>query len=162
MKLILFDTETTSLNAKYGQICQLSYILTDTKTNQSLGKNFFFQVSKVDPETEKVHGYSVDKLCILSGGKRFIELAAEIDRDFQADRFIGHNIDFDEKFLNTEFIRAKIPLKPRTKFCTMKAFTKFCAIYGPYGLKYPKLSDLVNALSIKQRPNPSVCKRTFW
>ena len=44
MKLLFFDTETTSV--KPGHICQLSYITVDTTTKPqtTIGKNFFFVI----------------------------------------------------------------------------------------------------------------------
>ena len=57
MKLLFFDTETTSV--KPGHICQLSYITVDTTTKpqRTIGKNFFFTVDEMDPGAEEVHGF---------------------------------------------------------------------------------------------------------
>lgn len=48
MKLLIFDTETTSL--KPGHICQLSYITINasTKPQKTEGKNIFFAVDEMD------------------------------------------------------------------------------------------------------------------
>ena len=53
MKLLFFDTETTSV--KPGHICQLSYITVDTTTKPqtTIGKNFFFTVDEMDPVLKK-------------------------------------------------------------------------------------------------------------
>ena len=74
MKLLVFDTETTSI--KPGQICQLSYITIDTATKpqKTEGKNIFFTVDEMDPNAEAVHGFSLEKLYDLSGGMYFEDL----------------------------------------------------------------------------------------
>ena len=55
MKLLFFDTETTSIRP--GHICQLSYITVDTSTKPQTtkGKNFFFTVDEMDEGAEAVH-----------------------------------------------------------------------------------------------------------
>lgn len=99
MKLLVFDTETTSL--KPGQICQLSYITIDssTKPQKTTGHNFFFAVEEVDPAAEAVHGFSAEKLYELSNGKYFEDSIEEFLKDFEeADFLIGHNVNFDIRF----------------------------------------------------------------
>lgn len=53
MKLLFFDTETTSVRP--GHICQLSYITVDTSTKPqtTTGKNFFFTVDEMDPASRR-------------------------------------------------------------------------------------------------------------
>ena len=73
MKLLFFDTETTSVRP--GHICQLSYITVDTSTKPqtTIGKNFFFTVDEMDPAAQEVHGFSLEKLYELSNGLEFLE-----------------------------------------------------------------------------------------
>ena len=68
MKLLFFDTETTSV--KPGNICQLSYITVDTSTKPqtTIGKNFFFTVDEMDEGAEAIHGFSLEKIYELSDG----------------------------------------------------------------------------------------------
>jgi DNA polymerase III epsilon subunit-like protein len=51
---------------------------------------------------------------------------------------------FDAKILAAEFLRAGLPkITPaRQRVCTMLTSTKFCALPGPYGTKWPKLAEL--------------------
>lgn len=53
-------------------------------------------------------------------------------------------MSFDEKIIGSEFLRNgmqnSIPAK--NKICTMQRTTYFCSIDGPYGYKWPKLSEL--------------------
>ena len=103
MKLLFFDTETTSV--KPGHICQLSYITVDTTTKPqtTIGKNFFFTVDEMDPGAEEVHGFSLEKLYELSEGMEFLDQLQDFMKDFfDADFVIGHNVQFDIKFLKHE------------------------------------------------------------
>ena len=105
MKLLFFDTETTGV--KPGSICQLSYILVDTSTKpqKTIGKNIFFTVDEMEPEAERIHGFSLEKLYELSEGMYFEDLYADFINDFlEADFIIGHNVQFDIKFLKHELL----------------------------------------------------------
>jgi DNA polymerase III epsilon subunit-like protein len=53
-------------------------------------------------------------------------------------------MSFDEKILGAEFLRMgmKNPIPSKQKICTMESTTNFCALHGPYGYKWPKLSEL--------------------
>ena len=103
MKLLFFDTETTSI--KPGSICQLSYITVDAsaKPQVTIGKNFFFTVEEMDPSAEQVHGFSLEKLYNLSEGQYFEDLVMDFIDDFKnSDFIIGHNVNFDIRFLKHE------------------------------------------------------------
>ena len=76
--ILFFDTETTGLFP--GRIIQLSYIMTDGET--TIAKNFFFGVSFIEPSATKVHGFTVEKIQKLSGGKTFSCDIDEIYDDF--------------------------------------------------------------------------------
>ena len=68
----------------------------------------------------------------------FHELVAE------AEVLVAHNISFDEKIVGAEFLRNGMEniIVPKKRICTMQSTTDFCAIPGPYGNKWPKLSEL--------------------
>jgi len=53
-------------------------------------------------------------------------------------------MSFDEKIVGAEFLRNGMPniIQSKSKICTMERTTNFCAIDGPYGYKWPKLSEL--------------------
>lgn len=62
----------------------------------------------------------------------------------KSEIIIAHNMDFDEKIIGAEFLRTgiKTVLFNKQRFCTMKTTTRLCQINGPYGYKWPKLSEL--------------------
>ena len=53
-------------------------------------------------------------------------------------------MSFDEKIMGAEFLRNRMQdsIASKRKICTMQRSTNFCAIDGPYGYKWPKLSEL--------------------
>ncbi len=138
--IIYLDTETSGLRP--GQICQLSYVMQDK--NGVKAKNFFFTVDSVEYGALMVHGFSVEKLKVLSGGKRFIERVDEIKLDLEnADLVVAHNLSFDMMFLRAEFERLGVPLYIKNEFCSMKNMTPVCKLTGRrLGYKYPKLSEM--------------------
>ena len=157
MKLLFFDTETTSV--KPGHICQLSYITVDTSTKPqtTIGKNFFFTVDEMDPSAQEVHGFSLEKLYELSNGLEFLEqLQYFISDFFNADFVIGHNVQFDVKFLKHEIDSLyeagmiDCSWKPKKTFCTMSYYKNICQIPSPNGngIKNPKLSEVIKFLGI--------------
>lgn len=148
MKILFFDTETTSLNP--GKICQLSYIVQDNKN--VTGKNYFFKVDSVDPRAEEVHGLSVEKLNKLSKGKVFADHVKSIYKDFaEADLIVGHNVTFDVKFIKAEFERQGMKFEPKEQFCTMKHFKPIMCLPSKNGYKFPKLIELSEFLGISSR-----------
>ena len=150
MKLLFFDTETTGV--KPGSICQLSYILVDTSTKpqKTIGKNIFFTVDEMEPEAERIHGFSLEKLYELSEGMYFEDLYADFINDFlEADFIIGHNVQFDIKFLKHELLGLGEFFEPNNVFCTMKYYKDICKILRPTGdYKNHKLEEVIKHLNI--------------
>lgn len=146
MKKIFLDTETSGF--KPGSICQLTYTITlDDKVE--VAKNFFLSCDYIDPGAEKVHGFSVEKLKILSGGKCFKDIAEEVAEDLKDGIFIAHNVNFDIDFVKTEIERAGYAFNINDKFCTMEYFTDILKLKGKYGKhKWPKLEECMNFLQI--------------
>lgn len=147
MKKIFLDTETTGF--KPGQICQLTYTITiDDKVESA--KNFFLSCDYVDPGAEKIHGFSVERLKKLSGGRTFKDIAKEVATDLQDGIFIAHNVNFDIDFVKTEIERASYPFIIAGQFCTMKYFENIIKLKGKYKGKYkwPRLEETMQFLNI--------------
>lgn len=145
--IIYFDTETTGLRP--GKICQLSYII-QTK-EKIIPKNFFFKVDYIEPSAIAVHGFTPEKLNILSGGKIFEDFAEEIKNDFSsADLIVAHNFNFDQMFMCAEFTYIYDTFKFKDSFCSMKKFTPICRLTRSDNVryKYPKLCELCEYLDI--------------
>ena len=152
MRMIFFDTETTGIRP--GNICQLSYILVDTtyKPTKTIGKNIFFTVDYIEPSAQDVHGFSVDALFKLSNGKTFEDSHEDFIDDFlTADILIGHNVNFDIKFLTHELESCGHGLTPSHTFCTMKYYKDICKLLTSRGgYKNPKLSETIKFLNLNE------------
>lgn len=155
--IIYLDTETTGLCP--GEICQLSYVIQEK--GKFTAKNFFFSVEYVEPSAEAVHGFSVERLEKLSGGKNFSAFIDEIESDFtKADCLVAHNKSFDFNFLLKEFSRCGRTLEINDSFCSMKSTVGLCKLSRPNsrGYKYPKLIELCDKLGITQQDIAKACQ----
>ena len=145
--ILFFDTETTGLVP--GRIIQLSYIMqTETETT---AKNFFFAVEYVEPSAVKVHGFTPEKLAVLSNGHTFSSDIDEIYDDFaKADLIVAHNVKFDINFMIAEFCYQDRRFRYNEEFDTMKFFTSVMKLprENHKGYKYPKLSELIEYLDL--------------
>lgn len=88
-----------------------------------------------------------------------------------ADYLVAHNMSFDEKIVGAEYLRSQMNncLSSKRKICTMENTTNFCAISGPYGYKWPKLSELYFKLfgtNLEEAHNAAVdisaTAKCFW
>ena len=163
MKLLFFDTETTSI--KPGSICQLSYITVDAsvKPQVTTGKNFFFTVDEMEPSAEEIHGFSLEKLYELSNGQYFEDLVPDFYDDFvNADFLIGHNVNFDVRFLKHELISLGEDFNPKNVFCTMAYYRDICKIKKANGeIKNPKLSEVIDWLNISAEKIAETSEKLF-
>ena len=163
MKLLFFDTETTSI--KPGSICQLSYITVDAgvKPQITTGKNFFFTVDEMDPSAQEIHGFSLEKLYELSNGQYFEDLVPDFFDDFvNADFVIGHNVNFDVRFLRHELSSLGEDFNPKNVFCTMAYYRDICKIKKANGeIKNPKLSEVIDWLNISTEKIAETSEKLF-
>ena len=163
MKLLFFDTETTSI--KPGSICQLSYITVDADVKPQItqGKNFFFTVDEMDPSAEEIHGFSLEKLYDLSNGQYFEDLAFDFINDFKnADFLIGHNVNFDVRFLKHELFTLGEYFEPKNIFCTMAYYKEICKIPKANGeIKNPKLSEVIDFLHVTPNKIAETSEKLF-
>ena len=182
-RLFFFDTETTGLPRNWKapveavdnwpRMIQLAWILTDEAGNELASANRIIrpQGFVIPPDASRIHGITNDR-AIAEG----IDLAEAVQEALpsiqEAEILIGHNISFDEMILGAECIRLGLPLpyRSKTRRCTMKESTQFCAIPGRMGdYKYPNLSELYRKLFNKSFQNAHdaladvrACKAAFF
>jgi DNA polymerase III epsilon subunit-like protein len=101
----------------------------------------------IPPDATRVHGITTDRATREGVAlKQALEaFSAAADTSTLA---IAHNLDFDEKVLAAEFLRAglKDPLPRLSRLCTMRAATDHCQLPGRYGYKWPTLEELYRHL----------------
>lgn len=159
-QMLFFDTETTGLRP--GNICQLSYIITNGEDVEP--HNYFFKVDYIEPGAERIHGLSVRKLAALSNNRIFKDSFKEIREDFEnAELLIGHNISFDLNFMKSEFSSCGHNYSYNESLCTMRYFTEICKIpkANGSGFKFPKLEELIIFFGIKNKEIISKTEEIF-
>ncbi len=152
---LFFDTETTGLPRNWKapltdlnnwpRMVQLAFMYFDEEgTLISEGDFIIKPIGFTIPlDASRIHGITTERairegLPLETVLQQFHALVA------QTDTLVAHNISFDEKIIGAEFLRCHMPnsLNGKRKICTMDSTTNFCAINGPYGYKWPKLSEL--------------------
>ena len=152
---LFFDTETTGLPRSWKapvtdinnwpRLVQLAYLYYDKNGNKISGGDFIIKPEgfTIPLDSSRIHGISTERA--LAEGKPLINVLQDSQSFIsEAEVLVAHNISFDEKIVGAEFLRAgmKNSIPSKNKICTMQSTTNFCAINGPYGYKWPKLSEL--------------------
>jgi DNA polymerase III epsilon subunit-like protein len=152
---LFFDTETTGLPKSWKapvtdlnnwpRLVQLAFLLYDNNGNKISSGDFIIKPEgfTIPSNASRVHGITTERA--LREGEQLSAVLIQFDGLIQqADWLVAHNMSFDEKILGAEFLRNKMnnPIPNKSKICTMEKTTIFCAINGPYGYKWPKLSEL--------------------
>lgn len=150
-KIVYLDTETTGL--KPGQIAQLSYLVEEDK-KITKAYNQYFKVDSMDEGASNVTGLTVEKCEKYSGGKVFEDDKAEILEDFKDATLVGHNINFDLRFIQEEFLRAGIYFEVHDKYDTMSSLRdiiKLPSMGKRGGYKPPKLGEAADYANISNQ-----------
>ncbi|MCK5170842.1 MAG: 3'-5' exonuclease [Bacteroidales bacterium] len=152
---LFFDTETTGLPRNWKapvtdlnnwpRMIQIAWILCDNKGNRIESDDFIIKPEnfKIPLDAAKVHGISTERA--INDGEDLEKVLITFNELVgQADYIVAHNISFDEKILGAELLRKGIrsDFGKKRKLCTMHASTDYCKLSGPYGYKWPKLSEL--------------------
>ena len=132
------------------RLVQLAWSLYDPEGNHWESYSYVIKpVGFVIPEeATRIHRISQDKA--LTEGVE-INLALEhFLKDAKSVAYlVAHNIDFDEKILGSELLRAKLsnPFVQAMKICTMRSSAGVCKIdNGRGGYKWPNLTELYRHL----------------
>jgi DNA polymerase III epsilon subunit-like protein len=152
---LFFDTETTGLPrnwrapvtdlGNWPRLVQLAWLLYDKKGGKIRGGNFIIKPEgfTVPSEASRIHGISTERA--QSEGLDLQGVLKDFaDRISRVDYIVAHNMSFDEKIVGAEFLRKKMVniIPDKIRICTMQSSTDYCALDGPYGYKWPKLSEL--------------------
>ncbi len=155
MNILTFDTETSGKcdfkaapNAP-GQprLVQLGAILSDENGRVFGEINLIVKPEgfEIPVEASNIHGitteialkYGLKLQTVLGMFKTFLD---------RADLLVAHNFDYDKLVMRGEYIRnAMVEVSDRIatgkSYCTMKASTDILQLPGPYGNKWPKLTE---------------------
>jgi DNA polymerase III epsilon subunit-like protein len=152
---LFFDTETTGLPKNWKapvsdlnnwpRLVQLAFLHYDENGNKIDGREYIIRPEgfTIPAEASRIHGITTEK-AEREGHDLKVVLKEFYDYVGQAEYLVAHNMSFDEKILGAELLRNGMPncILSKMKICTMQGSTDFCRIEGPYGYKWPKLSEL--------------------
>ncbi len=108
MRHVAVDVETTGLNAKGGDRV-ISIGCVELLERQFTGRTFHRLVDpqrSIPPESSRVHGITGEQ---VQGQPLFADLAEEFLEFVRDAHLLGHNLEFDQGFLDEELRRAKLP-----------------------------------------------------
>lgn len=156
---LFFDTETTGLpknwkasvteTHNWPRLVQLAWLVYDTKGELLSEGNYIIKPDgfSIPSDATRIHGISHE--WALREGLPLLNVLEEFQTKLKdITTIVAHNMSFDEKIVGAEFFRNNIPniLDRKEKICTMLSSTEYCALNGPYGYKWPKLSELHHKL----------------
>ncbi len=152
---LFFDTETTGLPKNWKapvsdlknwpRLVQLAFLMYDNEGNQVAAGDYIIKPEgfTIPIDSSKIHGITTQQA--IAEGQTLLMVLQEFQTMIdQANYLVAHNMSYDEKIMGAEFLRNAMPdiVAKKKKICTMQSTTDFCAIQGPYGYKWPKLSEL--------------------
>ena len=152
---LFFDTETTGLPRNWKapvtevnnwpRLVQLAFIFYDRNGNKITDGNHIVKSEgfTIPVEASRIHGITTERA--IQEGRPLLTVLQEFQSLInQAEVLVAHNINFDEKIVGAEFLRNRMQnsVALKRKICTMQSTNNFCALDGPYGYKWPKLSEL--------------------
>lgn len=152
---LFFDTETTGLPRSWNapvtaldnwpRLVQLAYMAYDGDGGLIAAVDTIIkpQGFTIPVESSRIHGITTERA--LAEGRDLVSVLRDFKALLDPARYlVAHNMSFDEKILGAEFLRNGLPDIPAAKYkiCTMHSTTEFCAIPGPRGYKWPKLTEL--------------------
>lgn len=151
---------------------QIAWLVFDKEGNQMEQHDFIIKPEgfKIPHDAVRVHGISHEQ-AVAEGVPLVPVLHQFAEAINKATSLVAHNINFDANVVGAEFIRHDIPnrLFQTPHICTMKSSTDFCKIRGPYGFKWPSLSELHQKLfhaDFKEAHNATVdvqvCANCFF
>lgn len=150
-----FDTETTGIPRNYKapvsdlrnwpRLVQIAWLLTDEEANEVESVEYLVKPDgfTIPKGATRIHGITTEMAAQNGVDLKFI-LDTFTSNIKKASMLVAHNIQFDEKILGAEFLRAGVPdpFKSTSRKCTMQAGTNYCRLPGPYGYKWPSLQEL--------------------
>lgn len=152
---LFFDTETTGLprnwkapvsdTDNWPRMVQLAWLVYDSQGQRQAAQNFIIRSEgyTIPKAASDLHGITT-AVATETGTDLQDVLTLFVDQVRAAECLVAHNMSFDERIVGAELIRKEMSseLFERERICTMQAATDFCALSGPYGYKWPKLSEL--------------------
>lgn len=156
---LFFDTETTGIPKNYKapasdlknwpRLVQIAWMVADAKGNEIASTEHIVKPNgfTIPADAAKIHGITTE-IALQKGLDVRVILDAIVIDIGKASALIAHNVQFDEKILGSELIRAGYfnHVEAKQRKCTMQSATNFCRLPGPYGYKWPTLQEIYKKL----------------
>ncbi len=108
MREIIFDTETTGLDANSDRIIEIGAV--ELVNRFSTGRTFHVYINpqgkEIHADAQRVHGIS---MADLADKPPFQDIADQFAEFVEGAKLIAHNASFDIGFINAEFARLDLP-----------------------------------------------------
>ncbi|THF57038.1 DNA polymerase III subunit epsilon [Ollibium composti] len=133
MREIIFDTETTGLDAREDRIIELGCVELDNRF--PTGRTFHHYINPqgraINPEAQAVHGIGAEQLV---GKPTFGDLAEKFLAFIDGAKLVAHNAGFDMGFINAEFARLGHPAVSQERVVDTLALARRKHPMGPNSL----------------------------
>ena len=154
MKILFFDTETTGLPKDFNapievvenwpRLVQLGWLVFSIDEELILRKErtVFPDGFLIPKPSVNIHGITTEQA--KSTGIDIQHLLKEFKKDVDnCDLIVAHNLEFDEKIIDSEFIRLEESpiLRTKQKLCIMKESVDYCS-KNAINTKWPSLEEL--------------------
>jgi len=156
-KIVVFDTETSGLNAGTNVILSISWQVLDNKLCKISEKTYYFDwpddERRITDEAIYVNGLTKERLAELGTSDKALALQDFADVITDADLLVAHNGGFDARFIKADAIEAGVIISFQNKelWDTMHRMTYYCTIpRGRNEYKWPRLLELADKLRIRQ------------
>ena len=158
MKAFVFDTETTGLTVRNGNLDEQPYVVQFAWILGEVDKvNGFVEIDRIDVKvkpripipfaaSQVHHIYDVDVADAPYVGEVIDQFLRFLNT---TDIVVGHNIEYDEEVIRSELKRLGRDgdYQPIKTICTMRGSTDYCKLQGRgFSFKPPKLSELYKHL----------------
>lgn len=156
-KIVVFDTETSGLNAGTHVILSISWQVLDNKLRKISEKTYYFDwpsdERRITDEAIYVNGLTKERLAELGTSDKAEALQEFADVITDADLLVAHNGGFDIQFIKADAVEVgvRISFQDKELWDTMHSMTNYCKIpLSRYEYKWPRLSELADKLKIRQ------------
>ena len=101
----------------------------------------------IPPEAQRIHRITTERAS-NEGKPISAALSQFADAVGKSEVVVAHNLSFDDSVISAEYLRLDLspPFGNKIRICTMRGAKDFCRLPGPYGYKWPSLSELYRVL----------------
>lgn len=152
---LFFDTETTGIPRNYKapasdlqnwpRLVQIAWLLTDKESNEVASAEYIIKPDgfTIPKDAVRIHGITTE-MAVQKGFDLKSILTEVTPHIMKASVLVAHNVQYDEKILGAELLRAGQTnlVESKKRMCTMRGATDYCRLPGPYGFKWPTLQQL--------------------